>query len=100
MITDANICNEETYVQIKASADLLQHAKEQYGGSFPTDAEIVLELPRWDESDARCYYYCINHEDQTLFWLNTKEIAAVVVGDLYNQSLLSRISIWHKHNSY
>jgi hypothetical protein len=79
MITDANICNKETYSQIEENARHLEYAKEQCSGSFPTDAEIVLELPPLDEPDARCYYYCVSHEGQTLFWLNEMEITWTLV---------------------
>jgi hypothetical protein len=74
MLTDANICNAAIYSKIEESARHLEHAKEQCSGLFPTDAEIVLELPPLDHSEARCYYYCVSHEGQTLFWLNEMKI--------------------------
>jgi hypothetical protein len=97
MVTDANICNAATYSKIEESARHLEQAKEQCSGAFPMDAEIVLELPPPDEPDARCYYYCVSHEGQTLFWLNEMEIMWMLVevkglSDLSQASKILRLA--------
>jgi hypothetical protein len=93
MITDVNICNEAAYMKIEESARHLEYAKEQCSGAFPTDAEIMLELPPVNEPHAECYYYCVSHEGQTLFWLNEMEITWMLseVKGLINLSQTSKV---------
>jgi hypothetical protein len=91
MITDANLCNQDIHSQIEESAKHLEHAKDQFSESFPTDAEIVLALPPLNKLNARCCYYCVSHESQTLFWLNKVDISPMLV-EVKGLSYLSQAS--------
>jgi hypothetical protein len=91
MITDANMCDINTYNKIEDIAKDLIHAKEQCGGSFPAHAEIVLELPPLDMHDVRCYYYCVHHDGRTLFWLDEKKVEGIVFRGLKDLPQLSKM---------
>ncbi|EIN08404.1 hypothetical protein PUNSTDRAFT_144011 [Punctularia strigosozonata HHB-11173 SS5] len=75
MLTDADLCDPETYRKIEEHAGHIMIVKFQYDEIFPENAEIVLELPHPKYgADSLCWYYCINHQDRSLFWLNEMDI--------------------------
>jgi hypothetical protein len=73
MLTDANLCDPVIYKQMEECAKHLELEKEHLGDRFPSDAEIVLE---WSSSDGQgCLYYCVDHAERTIFWMNSMDIS-------------------------
>ncbi|EIN13393.1 hypothetical protein PUNSTDRAFT_129080 [Punctularia strigosozonata HHB-11173 SS5] len=73
MVTGADLYNKEVLARIEKSARRLETVKCSLGEEFPTNAEIMLELPDTGD-DAECYYYCANPDARTLFWINKMNI--------------------------
>jgi hypothetical protein len=74
IFTEANIRDPHIRSLIEHSLKLVVAAKTWRGDSFPYDAEIVLELPPPSDPEAQCYYYCVNHQERTLFWMDINDL--------------------------
>jgi hypothetical protein len=49
--------------------------KSRQAAAFPGDAEIVLELPpSVEEEPVQCYYYCVNHQERIIFWMDKADL--------------------------
>jgi hypothetical protein len=66
--------------------------KLRRGDAFPDDAEIVLELPPPEDKDfGVCYYYCVNHQERIIFWMDEMELS-YMLGEVRGIESMAHVS--------
>ncbi|EIN05627.1 hypothetical protein PUNSTDRAFT_137726 [Punctularia strigosozonata HHB-11173 SS5] len=91
-LTDARICDPDVYEKIQTAMKIIEEVKHSHGSEFPQDAEIVLELPSEGDGKESCYYYCVNHQERILFWLDVMDLHSTI-GHVLGVENMSHIKV-------